>query len=257
MNKELFSYFFIIIALVTGALYYNNIIQSPIISSLNTVKSTYHNSIKFIQDNINKHIFQTAQIEELTERLHKYENNHLVMQQLASEINDLYIENNSKIKLFPNVALVRTISYEKFGNLNRLWIEIPEYNSSKIYGLTYKELVAGIVIPKNGRPLALLNKDIKSAYSVYIGPNHAPGIVHGNNDKFLVVNFIPSWFEIKKGDEVITSGLDNIFFKGLKVGKIRSITKSQGYQNAIVEQYYEANEPNYFHIIRSIKWNIS
>ena len=48
-------------------------------------------------------------------------------------------------------------------------------------------------------------------------------------------------------------GIDNIFFKGLKVGRVISVTKSQGYQNADVEQYYKANEPSYFHLIRSIR----
>ena len=253
MNKELLSYFSIIIALAVGALYYNNLIQSPIITSLNAIKSSYHSSIEFVQDTINKHFFQASTIEELSLQLEKYENNHLVMQQLASEINDLYIENNSNLKLNPKVSLVQAISYQKFGNFNKLWLDMPDYNASKIYGLTYKELVAGIVVPKNGKALALLNKDIKSAYAVYVGENNAPGIAHGNNEKFLVVNFIPAWYEIKKGDEVITSGLDNIFFKGLKVGRVLSTTRSQGYQNAVIEQYYKASETNYFHVIRSVK----
>jgi rod shape-determining protein MreC len=253
MNKELLSYISILIALMVGALYYNNSIQSPIITSLNSIKSAYHHSVEFVENSVSKHFFQAAQIVTLKSELEKYEKNHLVMQQLASEINDLYEENNSTLKLNPDVELVRTIAYEKFGNFNRLWIDIPEYNGSKIYGLTYKELVAGIVIEQNSKPLALLNRDIKSAYAVYIGENHAPGIVHGNNSEFIVVNFIPEWFEIKEGDEVITSGLDNIFFKGLKVGKIISTTKSQGYQNAVVEQYYKANEPSYYHLIRSVR----
>ena len=253
MNKKTISYFFIIIALFVGALYYNNPIQSPIISALNSIKSSYLSTIEFFENKIDKHIFQAQEIENLKNQLQKYENNHLVMQQLASELNDIYKENNSSLKTNPKVELVRTISYEKFGNLNRLWMDIPDYNASKIYGLTYKELVAGIVIAKNNKPLALLNSDIKSAYSVYVGKEKAPGIAHGNNGKNIVINFIPAWFNIKQGDEVITSGLDNIFFKGLKVGKIISVTKSQGYQNAVVEQYYKANEPSYFQMIRSIK----
>jgi len=253
MNKKSFSYFFIILALFVGALYYNNLIQSPIISALNSIKSSYHSSIEFIENKIDKHIFQAKEIQDLKEKLQKYENNHLVMQQLASEINDMYKENNSTLKTNPKVQLVRAISYEKFGDLNRLWMDIPDYNASKIYGLTYKELVAGIVIAKNNKPLALLNSDIQSAYSVYVGKEKAPGIAHGNNAKNIVINFIPAWFNIQQGDEVITSGLDNIFFKGLKVGKIISVTKSQGYQNAVVEQYYKANEPSYFHMIRSVK----
>ncbi len=253
MNKKLFSFLSILIALFVGALYYSNSIQKPLISAQNQIKINYHNSIKFIEDNFNKHFFQADTIVILREKLDKYENNHLVMQQLASEINDLYKENNSSLKTDPKVELIRTISYEKFGDLNRVWLEIPEYNSSKIYGLTYKEIVAGIVISKNERALGLLNKDIQSSYAVSIGPKHAPGIAHGNNGENLVVKFIPAWFELQVGDEVITSGLDNIFFKGLKVGRVISFTKSQGYQKAIIEPYYQAHDPGYFHMIRSVK----
>ncbi len=253
MNKKFLSFFSILIALFVSALYYSNTIQKPLISAQNQIKINYHNSIESIENGFNKYFFQADQIATLQEKLDKYENNHLVMQQLASEINDLYKENNSSLKTDPRVELVRTISYEEFGNLNRIWVEIPDYNTSKIYGLTYKEIVAGIVISKNGRALGLLNKDIESSYAVSIGKEHAPGIAHGNNDEYLVVKFIPAWFEIKKGDEVITSGLDNIFFKGLKVGRVISVKKSQGYQNAIIEQYYKAGDPGYFHMIRSVK----
>ena len=253
MNKKSFSYFFLLIALFVGALYYNNLFQSSIILALNSIKSSYLHTIEFFENKIDKHIFQAQKIENLKKQLQKYENNRLVMQELSSELNDMYKENNSSLKTNPHVELVRAISYEKFGNFNRLWMDIPDYNASKIYGLTYKESVAGIVIAKNNKPLALLNSDIKSAYSVYIGKEKAPGIAHGNNGKNIVINFIPAWFKIKQGDEVITSGLDTIFFKGLKVGKIISVTKSQGYQNAVVEQYYKANEPGYFHMIRNVK----
>lgn len=253
MNKGLLGFFLTFIALLVGALYYTNIIQSPIISLLNSVKIHYHNATEFVESTIHKHFFQAKNIEELEEKLEKYENNHLVMQQLASEINDLFKENRSNLKTNPEVELVRSISYQKFGNQNRVWLEVNDYNSSKIYGLTYKELVAGIVVPKNNRPLAFLNRDIKSSYAVFVGKENAPGIAHGNNAKNLIIKFMPAWFTIKVGDEVVTSGLDNIFFKGLKVGTVVSITKSQGYQNAIVEPYYKANDPNYFHMIKKVK----
>ncbi len=253
MNKGLLGFFTIFIALFVGAFYYSNTIQSPIISSLNYIKSTFNDSLEAIKNKIQTHTFQAEHIESLNTKLQKYENNHLVMQQLASEINDLFEENHSTLKTDPKVELVRTISYEKFGDFNRIWLDIKDYNSSKIYGLTYKELVAGIVIDYKGKPLGLLNKDIKSSYSVEIGKEKAPGIAHGNNSQNLVVNFIPAWFEVNEGDEVTTSGLDNIFFKGLKVGKVISVSSAQGYQNAVIEPYYKTKSPNYFHMIRRIK----
>lgn len=253
MNKGLFSFFSIFIALLAGALYYTDIIQSPFISVLNSVKSKYHASTEFIDNRINRYFFQAGHIEELEKKLQKYENNHLVMQQLASEINDIFVQNRSSFKTDPNVELVRTISYQKFGDQNRVWLEINDYNSSRVYGLAYNELVAGIVVSHNGRPLGLLNSDTKSSYAVYVGDENAPGIVHGNNAKHLLVKFIPSWFLIEVGDEVVTSGLDEIFFKGLKVGTVISVTKSQGYQTAVIEPFYKANDPNYFHMIKKVR----
>jgi rod shape-determining protein MreC len=253
MNKGLLGFFSIFIALLIGALYYTNTIQAPFISALNSINITYKNATEFIDLQIQKHFFQAEHIEKLEEKLQKYEKNHLVMRQLASEINELFQENHSKLKTKPEVELIRAVSYKKFGDLNKIWLEVQDYNDSKIYGLIYKEMVAGIVVPQNGRPLGLLNKDIKSSYAVYIGENKAPGIAHGNNAQNLLVKFIPAWFSIKKGDEVVTSGLDEIFFTGLKVGTVISVTKSQGYQNAIIEPYYKSNNPNYFHMIKKIK----
>jgi rod shape-determining protein MreC len=253
MNKELFVYFSVLIALLMGAFFYSTPIQSPVISSLNYIKTSYHNVTQSIDDTIDKHFFQADEIEDLKKKLQKYENNHLVMQELATEIQDLYQIEKSPLHSHPEIQLIRAISYEKFGNFNRLWMDIPDYNSSKIYGLTYNEYVAGIVINKDEKPLALLNKDIKSAYSVYVGDNNAPGIANGNNKETLMVNFIPAWYKIKEGDEVTSSGLDNIFIKGLKVGKVISITSSQGYQHAIIEPYYKANNVNYFHMIKEVR----
>ena len=252
MNKELFSFLFLSVILSLASLNYSSTLQKPIISFLNEIKIDYHSSLEYIESSVTNHISQAEKIEYLEEKIRNYENNHLVMQQLANEIQNLFEENNSPFKSDPRVELVRSISYEKFGDLNRVWIDMNEYNSSKIYGLVYKELVAGIVIPKENMPLALLNKDIKSSYSVYVGKEKAPGIAHGNNSKNIIIEFIPTWFTINKGDEIITSGLDKIFFEGLKVGKVISVTSSQGYQNAIVEPYFKANEINYFHIIRSL-----
>ena len=253
MSKKLFPYLFGIVALFVGALYYNHTIQSPLLSFLNSLKVSYHQTLHSLETTIEEHFFQAQEIQRLSKKLQNYEKNLLLMQQLNRELSSLYKENNSSLHYHADIELVRAISYQKFGKLNRIWLDVPDYNASKIYGLIYGDLVAGIVIPKEKKALALLNSDIKSTYAVYVGNEHAPGIAHGNNDKNLVVNFIPAWFSIKPGDEVTSSGLDNIFFKGLKVGRVVSVSKSQGYQNAVVEPYFRSNELDYFHIIRSLR----
>jgi rod shape-determining protein MreC len=209
--------------------------------------------LQSINNTIDRHFFQASTIDDLKDKLQAYERNHLVMKKLNSEIHDLYKLHDSNMSLSPDVQLVRAISYQQFGNFNRLWIDIADYNSSQIYGLTHKEIVAGIVVSANGKALGLLNKDPKCAYSVYVGATNAPGIAHGDNGENIVVDFIPTWFKINKGDEVSTSGLDNIFFKGLKVGKVVSVRYYEGYQKALVRPYYQANEPSYFYAIKDVR----
>jgi len=252
MSKKYFS-IFLVIALFSSAIYYTKEIQTPLLYLFNSIKTTYIDTVDNFNKTIENHFFQQKTIQKLHKKLQQCNENKLIMLQLTSELKDLYTQNNVQLATTPQVQLVRTISYEKFGNFNRLWLDIDDYNGSKIYGLIYKTFVAGIVIEKNKQPLALLNKDIKSTYSVYIGKNKAPGIAHGNNTHYIIINFIPAWYNIKKGDEVTTSGLDTLFFKGLKVGKIISVKQIQGYQSAIVQPYYMAKEPNYFYIIRKVK----
>lgn len=228
-------------------------LQSPILSVTNTIKSSYHNTITSIGKNYDEHFNQRNTIIELREKLRLYEESHLLLHQVATELNALFVENNSSFKVKPDVELVRTISYVKFGDINKVWIDTPPFDSSKVYGLVHKENVAGIVVMNEGRPMALLNGALKSSYAVYVGKNKAPGIVHGLSTKELIVEFIPTWIKIKEGDEVLTSGLDHLFFPGLKVGKVLSIEQSQGYQNAIIKPYYNASNPDYFHLIKNIR----
>jgi len=253
MNKEVLSIFFLFVALFGAALFFSTGLQSPIISLSNSIKNSYHSVTSSIGQSYDEHFAQQDKIKELRKQLKLYEESHLLLHQVATELNEMFVENNSTFKMMPQVELVRTISYVKFGDINRVWIDTPAFDPARVYGLVHKENVAGIVVMKEGRPMALLNGSPKSSYAVYVGRNKAPGIVHGLNTRELIVEFIPTWIKIEVGDEIVTSGLDNLFFPGLKVGKVISIEKSQGYQNAIVEPYYDASNPDYFHLIKQIR----
>ncbi len=253
MNKQLFSLLTLFTALFVGAIYYNTSLQTPISSFLNSIKATYLNSISYVSDSIDEHFRQQSSIIDLREKLDMYKETHLISQQVAVELNQLFQENNSSLKTKPEVELVRSISYAKFGDHNKIWLDMPDFNTSKVYGLTANELTAGIVVASKGQALALLNGDIKSSYAVYIGENKAPGIVHGNNEELLIVDFVPTWIPIKVGDEVLTSGLDRLFFEGLKVGVVVKIEQAQGYRNATIKPYYNASNPNYFHVIKEVR----
>ena len=253
MNKKTLFFIILLIALLVGAIKYNNTIQKPILDFSNSLKSSYTRTLQNIKDKINQHFFQAKHIKELENRLQRCKNENLILKKYKSDLINLYKINNAKFYDNASVELTKAVSYEKFGDTNRVWMDIKDYNGSKIYGLVYKNYVAGIVINKNNNPLGLLNIDQQCTYAVSIGKQKAPGIAHGNNDKNIIVTYIPSWYHIKQGDEVLTSGLDNIFFQNIKVGKVLSIRNSQGYQQAVVKPYYLSNELNYFYLIKQVR----
>jgi rod shape-determining protein MreC len=252
MSKERFSFIFFV-ALLLGAIYYSKTLQSPFIELSHHIKSSYHNTLQSISHSISKHFDQAETIALQREEIEQFKQSHLISHQFASELSAVFKEHNSSLHINPDVTLCRTLSYANFGDITKVWLDFPDFNRSKVYGLTHNELVAGIVIEHHHKPLALLNIDRKSAYAVVVGASKAPGIVHGNGAKALVVEYIPTWKEIKVGDEVLTSGLDQLFFPGLKVGKVIEVNKAQGYQNALVIPYYDATNPEFFHVIKRVR----
>jgi len=249
MNKNSFLTFFFIAAIIGGFLYFTNILQSPLLYLTHSIKSTYSSMIESTRNMIDEHLQQQQTIIELKNKVNYYEKELLEMHQVAFEYKNIIQEQNSTLVTLPKTSLARTISYVHYGDTNKLWIEMENFDHKQVYGLLYRGYTAGIVLAKNDQPMALLNTDPKCSYAVTVGTSMAPGIVRGNNARQMIVEFIPSWIPIAVGDEVMTSGLDKIFLSGLKVGKVVSIHKAQGYQNALIEPYFYGKNPTYFHII--------
>jgi rod shape-determining protein MreC len=253
MNKQSLGFAVALAILVGGALYFTNLLQSPIIHLNLALKTSYHNMLESIQHSVEEHFNQQATIIDLQRKNHFYEKELLSLHQIADEYQKLLHEHNSSFVTTPQTALVRTLSYVRFGDPHRVWIEMDQFDPKKVYGLLYRGYAAGIVVGNNKRPIALLNGDVKSSYAVNVGSSMAPGIVRGNNGRRLIVEFIPTWIPISVGDEVLTSGLDRIFMAGLKVGKVVSITKASGYQSAVIEPYFYGKNPAYFHVITQVR----
>ncbi len=251
MSKKLGG-FLLLVGVFAFALYYSNYIQNPILSIQQNINITYNKITDSVKDAFLEHFFQAEHIEKLEAQLEGYDEIKLQNIALAKELDEMKNQLDSDMKIYPETSLIRAISYQKFGNFNRIWLDIKDYDPTLIYGLCYKNMVAGIVVPKNSRALGVLNSDIKSSYSACIGETNAPAVVHGNNTQMLVAEYIPLWYNIKVGDEVVTSGLDKVFFKNLKIGKVVSISKSGGYQSAIVDPYFKDTKPSYFYLIKPL-----
>ncbi|HEX5670587.1 MAG TPA: rod shape-determining protein MreC [Sulfuricurvum sp.] len=253
MNKQRLWLTVFFIGCVSGALYFSPFLQSPFLKLSQTIKIIYLNQLQQFSQSVTEHVNQKDTIIKLQRENRYYERELLTMHQVADEYSNMLREQNSSIKTLPEIALVRTISYVRMGDPHKLWLEMDRFNPKQVYGLLYRGYAAGIVVSNNNRPMALLNGDPKCTYAVSIGSSMAPGIVRGNNERHLIVDFIPAWIPIAIGDEVTTSGLDQIFLSGLQVGKVISMSRSSGYQTAVLEPYFYAKKPAYFHIITKVR----
>jgi len=245
--------FLLILLLLGGSVFFSSALQSPLVGLLQSVNTAWNAMATAVENRYEEHFEQRETIIALRSELELYRQSHLISHEMATEFNALLAENNATFRYDPRVALVRAISYASFGDMNKLWLQMDDFNASRLYGLVYNEKAAGIVTERDGRPLALLNGDYQCTYAVFVGPNKAPGIVRGQNGDRMLVQYIPTWIAIGVGDDVVTSGLDNLFFGEIKVGTVRSIEIAGGYQNAVIEPYYKGNDPDYFHVITNVR----
>ena len=205
--------------------------------------------ISVLETNASKALLE---LDDLTKQNKELERSATLLSTFANELNQILKDKNSTAYA-PAVKLVKGLSYVHIGDYNKIWIsEFEGYDPNKIYGLIYQGSSAGIVIAKDGKPLAYLQNDPKSIFAVYIGNDKIPGVAHGNQGQ-IMVKFIPQWLSPKEGDEVFTSGLDGIFFSGVPVGRVSKILKESSYQSVIVEPYAKLNIPNYLYVVTKEK----
>ena len=150
---------------------------------------------------------------------------------------------------FANIVPVQILSYVEMGNYNRVWLGDYIENQDGFYGLVARGYVAGIAKKdENMRMVGYLNGDSLCSYGVYVGKNRALGIVRGVDGE-LKADFIPLGSEIAKGDEVLTNGLDEVFFPNIPVGKIVEINEENGYLSAKIEPYIQKIKLDYIWLL--------
>jgi len=88
------------------------------------------------------------------------------------------------------------------------------------------EGIAGVVVEASARyAKVLLLIDPNSAVDALVQKTRARGIVKGGGGDFCVFDFVLRKHEISVGDTVVSSGLDGVFPKGLRVGRISEIVR--------------------------------
>ena len=200
-----------------------------------------------------KYINQAKEIENLNNI--KLQNERMQTRLLVLENENkklLSLLNINKKPAFDDVFLVQAYSYVNMGKYSQVWLKSDEFNNkneNKIFGLIRNGYAAGIALNSNGNLLGVLNGDSKASYSVYIGDSKSIGILKNNTNGNIAIEYINAWNEINIGDEVVTSGLDGIFFEGIKVGIIKKVSQEYGYIVAEVDLYNKNNDIGHFWLI--------
>ncbi len=245
MNRFKLLLFLLLVVFVS--LKYTGFTREYIVGFNNFILSSFLDARNMIQNKINEHISQQKSIVRLEKENQELRKSALLSIAFAGKLNELLRENNIT-EYDPKVKLIQTISYANLNDYNKVWLDFEDFNKSRIYGLLYNGYSAGIVVEKDSHPLGLLLGDPKSIFSVYIGSSKIPGVVEGDK-KDILVKYIPLWMNPKIGDEVITSGLDKIFFQGIRVGKVVKVIKEESSKTAVVKPYIKVEVPTYLHVI--------
>ncbi len=244
------KFVFIFIFLLVGLFYIFNF-DKPIKNNfkiVDTFKKTYINIVDDIVNTQEKYFSQAKTIEKLQKDNKTLEHYKILHRITQIKMNSLKNSIKSLKRTSSKLKIARVISYIDLNDFTKVWLDLAKKNNS-IEALIFDEYAAGIVINDNGRSKALLNGNEKSNYAVFIGKNNAPGIVHSSTNKeYLLIKYIPIAFNIDIGDEVITSGKDNIFFEGLKVGKVVSISKFQDMQEVLIFPYAKVFKEKYYFV---------
>ncbi|MDD3341969.1 MAG: rod shape-determining protein MreC [Sulfurospirillaceae bacterium] len=213
----------------------------------NKVLATYVDIKMNLENKIDEHFEQKEEIIRLRAENQKMQASAILSIAFASKLNALLKENNSTA-YSPELKLVKTIGYSNLNDYGKVWIEFEDFNQSKIYGLLHQGYAAGIVVESDGHPQGLMLSDPKSIFSVSIGAQKMPGIAQGNR-KEVLVKYISQWLLPQVGDEVVTSGLDGIFFEGIKVGVVSEVIEEESSKTVVLKPYVTPSIPSYMHII--------
>jgi rod shape-determining protein MreC len=83
----------------------------------------------------------------------------------------------------------------------------------------------------------LLVTDVNSSVAVRLQPSRVEGILEGNGDDRCYMKYVSKEAEVNPGENVVTSGLDGIYPRGLLIGYVTSVNREgeESFQDIEVE----------------------
>lgn len=243
--------FLFIIFLIAFFIFFkiDHLLSESILSLGNKVKSRILDVQDWVSDTYHLHFDQARLLESLLHKKKEVEQLRLTNIELQTEFDQLKRFHNTSSPSLTHIYPTRIISYKEFGNYSRVWLEEYYEADEGFFGLIVGGYVAGIA--KRGedeRMVGYLNGDPLCSYGVYIGKDKALGIINGRQN-VLVADFIPLKSRIQVGDEVVTNGLDEIFFANIPVGQVVEIDEQNGYLSATILPYAQSVDLGYIWLL--------
>lgn len=93
--------------------------------------------------------------------------------------------------------------------------------------ITIGGVVGYVIQPQTFTSQILLLTDRYASIDAIVQRSRARGIVEGLNKNTCQLNYLERDDDVKVGDKIVTSGLNNIFPKGFAVGTVTNVEKSQ------------------------------
>ena len=221
----------------------------------NGIRTKIYNLKNTISEVFENYTSQAEQIKNLKIIAEQKERGDIENMNLKSEVAQMrtLIDTNIKPRAMESF-LVRAYSFVDMGNYSRIWLTGENLSANlkegdKVFGLIKDGYTAGIALYKDDLLLGILNGDPKVSYGVYIGEGKSMGILKTDISGKVVIEYINAWNEIKEGDEIITNGLDNIFFEGIGVGRVKKVRQEFSYIVAEVELYNQNKDIGFYWLI--------
>ena len=184
----------------------------------------------------------------------KKENMKLKIEKVKEQ--EIYEENERLLKLlemkensiYKGSLKFARVSFSDINNLNnKIFIDLGSKDGIKIDMITvYGDYLVGKIIAVH---------DSYSEVELITNPNciistktmgEVLGIVRGSDEEDGLLYFQPSIVEdnLKEGDEIITSGISDIYPEGIKVGKIEQIDEKEnyGYKRVTLKPGFESKD---------------
>ena len=250
MTKKIFFIFLIILVILGYIFNIDKEISNKLTAISLEIKSSYSKKLLYVSNLINTYINQQKNIAELqkqTQENNSYKILYETSQKELEELKKIFLNKNTLVK----VNLVKVLSYINLNDFSKVVLDTNLSKENKILALVSPQnYSAGIVLRQDNKTVAYLNTNSKCNYAVFIGPNKAPGITSGINEKGkTLLKHVPKWYDIKIGDEVVTSGQDSIFPQGIKVGRVIKVEELVNSKTVVIQSYADVLNKKYFHII--------